>query len=345
MSKTKFPYYPNNAVIALRMDDYYIWDTSVIKVGNHYYMFSSRWPKAMGFSWNWIFNSEIALFKADKPEGPYRFVKVVLPRRGKQYFDGMNTHNTNIKYFDGKFYLYYMGTTYDIEPPKAGEIEQIPHEICVNTWNHKRIGLAISNQIDGDYIRKDKPLLEPRKNDWDATAITNPTVAILENGKTYMIYKSRHHEGATLQLGMAVADHPKGPYRRLSDRPLFNFDNPNLHVEDPFLWYDQKKKKLCLLAKDDSKNGDYGITGEWGAGFYAESDDGINFDICPDKVYSRTIKWKDGQVTTQGNLERVSLLFDDYGEPTHMFFASGGGNNPYSFKDGTFIVCMKLYKK
>lgn len=338
----EFNYEPKNAVIALEMDDYFVWDCSVIYAEGKYHMFSSRWKKEYGFGWNWLYNSEIIQSVSDKPEGPYKFLRVVLPRRGRQYFDGMNTHNTCIKYYNGKYYLYYMGTTYDDESPTTGFP---PKERNLEVWNSKRIGLAVADSIYGEFVRKDKPILLPRdESHWDCTVTTNPTVAILPSGKTYMIYKSRKSEGATLKLGVAVADCPEGEYKRLSDRPIFDFDNPDLHIEDPFLWYDNKRKKFCLLVKDDSKNGSYGITGEWGSGFYAESDDCVNFVIPENpKVFSRTVTWKDGKVTTQGNMERVSLLFDENGTPTHMFNASADGC--YGTGGRSYIVCQQLVKK
>ena len=65
------------------------------------------------------------------------------------------------------------------------------------------------------------------------------------------------------------ADSPGGKFERLTENPILEFEDTNKHMEDPFLWYDENRKKFCMFAKDDSKNGDSGITGEWGAGFYA----------------------------------------------------------------------------
>ena len=337
-----FGYKAGTAVKALEMKDYYIWDCSVIKAGGKYHMFSSRWKKEMGFGWNWCFNSEIIHSVSDTPEGPYHFQNVVLPRRGRQYFDGMNTHNTCIKEYDGKFYLYYMGTTYGGDIPQKAE--DIPEAYGLETWNRKRIGIAVAEDINGEFVRRDTPLLEPRDcRYWDCTITTNPSVAILPGGKTYMIYKSRASFGKPLQLGIAVADKPDGEFRRLSDEPILQFENEDFHIEDPFFWYDEKRKKFCLIAKDDSKNGSAGITGEWGSGFYAESDDCIHFQIAPNpKVYSRNVKWADGSETVQGNLERPSVLFDENGNPTHLFCATGYGANPYVFEGNTFIACMEL---
>ena len=101
MSKA-FGYKAGKISIALQLEGYYVWDCSVIKSGGKYHMFCSRWKKEHTFGWNWLFNSEIVHCVADQPEGPYEFKNVVLPRRGRQYFDGMNTHNTCIKEYNGK---------------------------------------------------------------------------------------------------------------------------------------------------------------------------------------------------------------------------------------------------
>lgn len=342
--KNDFGYKAGKAVKALQIDGYYVWDCSVIKSGGKYHMFSSRWKEEYGFGWNWLFNSEIIHSVADKPEGPYEFKRVVLPRRGRAYFDGMNTHNTCIKRYKDKFYLYYMGTTYGGDIPTSAE--GIPLSYAEETWNRKRIGVAVAEDINGEFVRRDTPLLEPRGcESWDCTVTTNPSVAIMPDGKTYMIYKSRSAVGKPLKLGIAVADSPDGEFKRLADKPILDFGDENMHIEDPFIWYDGRKKKFCLIAKDDVKNGAHGITGEWGGGFYAESDDCIDFTIGNNaKVYSRTIEWTNGRKTTQGNLERPSVLFDEDGNPTHVFCASGDGA-PYAFKGTTYIVCISLLKK
>lgn len=337
-----FGYKPAAAVTAFEMKDYYLWDCSVIKAEGKYHMFSSRWDKKLGFGWNWVFHSEIIHAVSDTPEGPYRFQNVVLPRRERHYFDGMNTHNTCIKEYQGKFYLYYMGCTYGGDAPRQGD--SIHDQFALETWNRKRIGLAIADDINGTFVRRDTPLLEPRDcSYWDCTITTNPSVTILPDGRTYMIYKSRQAVGKPLQLGIAVADRPDGEFRRLSDTSILQFENSDYHIEDPFIWYDRSRQKFCLIAKDDVKNGSFGITGEWGSGFYAESDDCMDFEIAPNpKVYSRHVKWADGRETLQGNLERPSLLFDEIGRPTHLFCASGYGKEPYDFEGNTFIVCIPL---
>lgn len=333
------------AHIALKSDGYYVWDSSVIKANGKYHMFASRWEEKLGFGWNWLFNSEICHFVAERPDGEFKFKNTVLPRRGRKYFDGMSTHNTCIKYWNGKYYLYYMGTTFGGEIPSDNS--PINEQYAMETWNRKRIGVAVATDIDGEFVRRDEPILQPRDcSHWDCTITTNPSVVILPDGTTYMMYKSRRAFGKPLQLGIAVADKPDGKFERLTENPILEFTNTDKHIEDPFLWYDEKRKKFCMIAKDDSKNGDEGITGEWGAGFYAESDDCIRFEI-PDnpKIYSRNLEWANGEKTVQCNLERPSLLFDDEGEASYLYCASGNGDRPYGFKGTTYVVGIKTEKK
>lgn len=340
-----FGYRAATAHVAMQLEDYYVWDCSVIRAEGKYHMFSSRWPKSKGFGANWLYCSEIIHCVSDTPEGPYHFRNVVLPRRQRHYFDGMNTHNTCIREYQGKYYLYYMGCTYGGEVPEDPD-PYLQGQFFVETWNRKRIGLAVADSIDGPFLRREEPLLLPRDcSHWDCTITSNPAVTILPDGRTYMIYKSRRAVGSPLQLGIAMADSPEGPFRRLQEDPILQFDDPDFHIEDPCLWYDEKRKKFCMIAKDDSKNGAFGITGEWGSGFYAESDDCIHFEIAQvPKVYSRTLHQPDGTTETRCNLERPFVLQDEHGVPTHLFCASGHGKTPYGFEGLTDIICMELEK-
>jgi hypothetical protein len=321
-----------------RLEDYWVWCGSVVQgEDGRFHMFASRWPKAYRMSPHWLFGSEIVRASSDTPEGPYRFEEVVLARRDPSFFDGRSQHNPSIKKWGDTYLLFYFGATYEDDPPAPGD--DISPERYLRTWNRKRIGLATSTSVFGPWERPDAPLLEPRPGHWDATITTNPSAAILPDGTTYLIYKSRRGDGATLQLGVARAASPLGPYERLSDRPIFEFENPDFHVEDPYLWH--ADGRFHVLMKDDFKNGCGGITGEWGAGVYATSVDCLNWEIAdPPKAYSRTVLWDDGTTTVQPNLERPNLLFQN-GVATHLFCATGSGSRPWSFEH-TWNLCLPL---
>ncbi len=338
----KFKYKQGKANIAFRLPGEYVWDVSIVQAEGKYWMFSSHWPFSKGFGWNWLYISQICLSVSDKPEGPYKFVKNVLPPRGREYWDGMNTHNTCIKYYNGKFYLYYMGVTYDCDIPN--HCSEIKESDAIRLWNTKRIGLAISDKVDGEYIRSDKPLFEPRKYPcWDSTITTNPSVLIKKNGETVMLYKSALYEGdertKPLKVGVAIADKPEGPFKRLCDHPILDSDDDSFSIEDPFIWWDEEKKKYCVVMKDCIGN----IARYYGNLFYAESDDCQTFEIEDDPtVITRDVEWEDGHKTRQCNFERPFVLFDKNGKPTHIFGASGDGLEPFNFTKETYILCIKL---
>ena len=91
--------------------DYWIWCGSAAQdADGTYHLFASRWPKRFGFGWQWCFNSEVVRCESATPEGPYRFAEVVLPRRDRTFFDGLNTHNPSLRRHAGRWYLYYLET-------------------------------------------------------------------------------------------------------------------------------------------------------------------------------------------------------------------------------------------
>ncbi|MGN6540746.1 MAG: hypothetical protein ACTHKY_08070, partial [Ginsengibacter sp.] len=53
-----------------KMDGYILWCPSVIKVGNTYHMFASRWPQQYGLA-GWTKYSEIVRATSDNLYGPY----------------------------------------------------------------------------------------------------------------------------------------------------------------------------------------------------------------------------------------------------------------------------------
>lgn len=309
------------------MEGYWIWDPSVIKgADGRYHMFASRWPQTVGFG-NWVTNSEIVRAVADKPEGPYTFVEVVMSRSDKKRFDGMCVFNPRIIRYKDVYLLYYVGVTYDFPfPTDTGNIWA--DERAHRAWMHKRAGLAVSSSIEGPWKRVDEPIILPRPGKWDASITSNPSPVARPDGSVYLMYKSSEKNyNPPLLLGAAMSKNGYlGPYERMSDKPIFNFHTDSQKandVEDPFVWWE--KDHYELIMKDRFGH----ICGEEGGGIHASSADGINWALSsPVKAYSRFIQWSDGTTTHQANFERPFLLFEN-GQPTHLFAATGSGSKPY----------------
>jgi hypothetical protein len=145
----------------------------------------------------------------------------------------------------------------------------------------------------------------------------NPSPCIMPDGSIFVIYKGIAFDGDFMRLGIARAAAWNRPFERLLDRPLFTFDDLNASVEDPFFWHDGRQ--FNMLMKDMEGR----LCGEHHGGLFATSSDALHWDIRRNEVaYSRNVRWDDGTVTEQGNLERPSLLFNDQGVATHFFAAT-----------------------
>ncbi|CAH8282844.1 hypothetical protein EV196_101694 [Mariniflexile fucanivorans] len=313
-----------------RDDKYWIWGSSVIKgEDGKYHMFASRWSKDVGFG-AWVTNSEVVRAVADTPVGPYEFQEVVLPVRGKEFFDGMCTHNPRIIKYKDKYLLYHFGTTYNFPQPNK-ENPKFSSENWNEAWINKRIGLAISDSVFGPWERVDKPVIEPRAGHWDASITSNPAPAVdPKTGKILLMYKSSATPKPPLLLGVCMADSPRGEYKRLSEEPVFRFETPgndHIDVEDPFIWWAGDKYEAVI--KDRSGE----ICGEEGGGIHVWSKDGIKWHLFDQvKAYSRNVLWDDGTTSHQNHFERPFVLIED-GKPTHLFAAVGSGPEAWKFEN------------
>jgi xylan 1,4-beta-xylosidase len=144
-------------------------------------------------------NENIAIATSNKPEGPFTQVnKMALPANTKQIDPFILIDS------DGKKYLYH-----------------------VRLSNGNRIFAAVlKNDFSGI---EDSTLTEciAGTEHWENTANTNwpvtegPTV-IKQNGKYWMFYSANDFRNINYAVGMAVSDHPLGPWKKLTDNPLLS---------------------------------------------------------------------------------------------------------------------------
>lgn len=317
----------------LQAEDYYVWGCSPIK-GNDglYHLYYSRWKKMYGFL-AWVTNSEVAHATAKKADGPYTFHDIALPARGKEYWDGLNTHNPTIHFFDGKYYLYYTGNTGDGINKKDG--------LNFSHRNNQRIGVAVADSPNGPWKRFDKPLIDVSQcdSDYDALMVANPSIARTPDEHYLMVYKAVGKKkegifgGPVVHL-CAMSDSPIGPFLKI-EKPIFTMKDYPFPAEDPYIWY--QEGYYYAIVKD--MHGAFTKAGRSLALFYSRN----GMDWMPTKntlVSVPEIHWNDGGVTKLQHLERPQLLIE-YGRPTMLFLAADTMSD-YTKEGCSFNVHIKI---
>ena len=303
---------------------YYVWCGSVAKGDNgKYYMLYSRWPLKDGF-YSWPVTSEIAVAVSDRPAGPFKHQKVALPARGTQFWDGSATHNPAVIKHNGKYYLYYMGTS------SNAEIKQ-PVPANGNWWhyrNSQRIGVAVADDPAGEWKRLDHPVLSisPDSTAYDALMVSNPAAAFDDKGRVILLYKqvckNGKINGGQVRFGVAFADSPFGPFVK-HDKPIFEASDGAkewMVAEDPFVWF-QKGTYLAIVRDVVGK-----FTGDSGAFALMVSKNGYNWQPANHpKVIGSTFYWEGG-VASVSKLERPCLYIEN-GVPIYLYGATRADKN------------------
>jgi hypothetical protein len=294
-------------------DGYYVWGSTLVKgKDNLYHLYYSRWPQALGHN-AWVTSSEVAHAVGESPTGPFVFKDIALSARGEEYWDGLVTHNPTIHFFEGKYYLYYMGNTGNGKANHEGLY-----------WihrNNQRIGVVIADDPNGPWKRFNIPLIDVSSDSLahDALMVSNPSVTEMPDGRFLMVYKAVAKKnkmpfgGPVVHL-TAIANQPTGPFVK-QNKPIFTAENSVFPAEDPYIWYDNGT--YYAIVKD--MHGAFTKHGKSLVLF--NSKDG--FDWKPAKyrlVSTLQVIWENGQIQQVAYLERPQLFFQN-GKPTVLLLA------------------------
>jgi hypothetical protein len=280
---------------------YYCWCPNIIRGEDRkYYLVYSRWPKN-SHTRGWLTESEIAIAAAERPEGPYTHLKVLLRGRGKGAWDQLMAHNPRIRRFRDSYYLYYISSR------EASTYKHIRYT--------QRTGVAVASDILGPYNRCETPIVEPNPPVHNITV--NPDVAQMTDGRFLMMLKgdkepSEPGAGWSQRVqGLATAQDPAGPFSIL-----------------PYLAVDDIDTEDCCLWRDRN-------TGTFYAVFHAhtyigliQSQNGIHWERAPkDKVLvtEKGIPMENGQLFTPDSLQRPFVFCQDR-EPAALCLGSIRGD-------------------
>jgi len=185
-----------------KMDGFYLWDPSVIKVKNTYHLFASRWPIGKGMN-GWK-ESQIVRATSKSLYGPYKFSEVVLDASTHPWAN-VAVHNPKVTKVGNQFLLYYIG---------------LPQY---------KTGFSIADNIEGPWKTIDKPVIPTN----------NPAFLQTPNGKFYAVgkYKSTPIVDGDRDCFMNAfeSDSLLGPYKLIggnTNRLPYDFE-----LEDPTIWW------------------------------------------------------------------------------------------------------------
>lgn len=300
-----------------KTDGYYNWGPSMLKGPDGlYHLFYSRWKKTNGFT-GWLTHSEIAHAVAKSPAGPWEYRSTVLQGAGQGRWDAITAHNPKIKYFEGKYYLYYISTHLD----EAGYGEEYLQEIARTGYQHpdwktlrtnQRTGVAVANSLDGPWERQDTPLIEPSGP--ITTLTVNPAIDRGPDGKYYLIVKGdKPNETRFIRnQAIAVSDRPTGPFK-MQDKPVIDY----LDTEDVSMWYDTKRKQF------------YGVFHAHRFIGMINSPDGIHWKKATEYVLSpKRILLSNGDTLQPDRMERP-FVYQENGTPQVLSVAVKKGDESY----------------
>lgn len=276
-----------------KMEGYWVWCGSMIKVNSMYHLFASRWKKNGDFPEGYRQNSEIVRATSKSVLGPYKFEEVVIGERDSFYWDSNMAHNPTIQKIGNEYVLFYIGSDFTTYAENSKSLL-------------RRVGYATSKSIRGPWKRADQPLIQEESN--------NP--AILQDGKKIkLIYRD-----ANLKVFLAEADQYKGPYRIVNDNVW-----PEGRLEDFYLF--KAKKQYHLVCEDNVGS----VSGHERWGVHLASDDGITnwkrYD--PVVVYDHFVTFTDNDVLHCFRRERPQLVVEN-GYVTGLITSIYDGNNTWS---------------
>ncbi len=304
--------------VIIASDRFHIWCCTPIW-GNdeHVHVFASRIPiednpkSDFGFA-AWHATSEIAQYRAPRPEGPYELVRTLL-RPGQHPPGAWNSgtmHNPSVSRVGDLYVLLYHSSV-----PTPGRYDP-------GTF---RVGMLTTRDLNGDWTDHGLLLAGPTAEElasWPspigrrAAGVDNPALLAHPNGKFYLYYRARWMDLAREQnntYAVAIGDTLTGPYRHHIARVI---DNPR-YIEDPFVY--MCGSEVRMLVTDNRP----------GTGLLLKSQDPLSlaFNDAEPGFYELD-RYIDGKVIEAAThyrapkLERPQLLLRD-GRPTHLFAPAG----------------------
>jgi hypothetical protein len=326
----------------------FVWGGSVIKGDDgKYHMLYGTWEYGDTFpvfSNAWVLHSKIAYAVSEYPDRDFIIQKIVLQGRALDgdptAWDAQMVSNPHLKEFNGKYYLYYIGSVDPGIQPLGSEGEKVNKRNRVQ--QNQKIGViefdSFEDLTTGKFNRPETPILSPRtrvkpdnvvdpspegtKPKPDNIIVVNPLVVRRPSDGKYLLYfKGNFYDPHWRGIhGVAISDSPTGPFTA-TDHFVFDIVLENGKIasaEDPYVWFHNKHERFYVVFKDFSGNITEGKPGL----AILESLDGINWTKPDDSFFmKKEVLLNTGDTIKVNRLERPQLLIDDNGNPRVLYSA------------------------
>ncbi|MDX8338317.1 glycoside hydrolase family protein [Draconibacterium sp. IB214405] len=349
--------------------DRFVWGGSVLKgVDGKYHMIYNTFEcgdSLPAFGNGWVLGSKLAYAVSDYPDHGFVFKKIVLRGRALEgdstAWDAQMVSNPHLKKFNGKYYLYFIGSkdpgVQSVGSPgeklnKRNRVQQ-NQKIAVIEFD------SFEDLMEGNFSRPDAPILSPRtrvKPDNivnpspegtqpkpDNIIVVNPSVTYRPSDGKYLLYfkGNLYDPGWRGVHGVALSDSPTGPFTPLDDL-IFDFrteEGKLASAEDPYVWYHKTQKKFYAVFKDFSGK----ITGAEPGLAILESIDGIKWTKPADPFFmKKQVVLQSGDTIKVNRLERPQLLINEDGDPEVLYAACSIININPTRKGESFNVQIPL---
>ncbi len=328
--------------------DRFVWGGSVVR-GDHgkYHMLYGTWEcgdTIPVFSNAWVLYSKIAYAVSDYPDRDFKIQKIVLQGRALDgdptAWDAQMVSNPHLKKFNGKYYLYYIGSVDPGIQPAGSKGENVNKRNRVQ--QNQKIGVlefdSFEDLMSGKFKRPDSPILSPRtrvkpdnivdpspegtKSKPDNIIVVNPSVVQRPSDGKYLLYfKGNFYDPHWRGIhGVAISDSPTGPFTA-TDHFVFDIALENgkmASAEDPYVWFHKTHDKFYVVFKDFSGKITEGKPGL----AILESQDGISWTKPGNPFFmKKEVILNSGDTIKMNRLERPQLLIDSDGNPEVLYSA------------------------
>ena len=178
--------------------------SDIIKIGDLFYVWYSKGPISPGYDATiWYATSENGIDWNEKGEA--------VGKGEEGSWEGASVFTPNILTAEGKYYLFYTGTSKPFYKKPFNP--------------DSKIGVAVADSPDGPWVKNEEgnPVISNSDNpkDFDSHLIDDACL-IVRDEQYWLYYKGRQLGKAPsdTQMGVAIAERPEGPYTKYGENPV-----------------------------------------------------------------------------------------------------------------------------